>query len=111
MAAKVLMYRSAAWWVDVFAPELSMGLRTDDEILDAFEPENNTQGVTVSVSDSKPIATPPAKPVDKFTEAFAGCADLESLDEKLNELTASASALNKPKIIAAYNSKKAELGV
>jgi hypothetical protein len=30
----MLMYRSAAWWTNVFAPELSLGIRTTEELED-----------------------------------------------------------------------------
>jgi recombination protein RecT len=71
-------------------------------------------GIVVSTQyqDEQPetVATPtPTEPIDKFTEAFSLCADLEALNEKTKELTASASALTKPKINAAYNSRLKEL--
>jgi len=64
------------------------------------------QSDTVVQNNAQPE---PVKTADKFTEAFAECADFDSLDEKLNELMATASALVKPKITAAYNAKLAEL--
>lgn len=44
MPQKMLMYRAGAWWCDLYSPELAMGLRTDDEVLDAFDAEPNAQG-------------------------------------------------------------------
>lgn len=34
MQQQMLMYRSASFWTNAYAPELSMGMRTDDEIRD-----------------------------------------------------------------------------
>lgn len=36
MPQQMLMYRSAAWWVRAYAPELSMGLHTSDEMADVI---------------------------------------------------------------------------
>lgn len=37
MARQMLMYRSAAFWTRAYAPELSMGMRTEDEIRDIID--------------------------------------------------------------------------
>ncbi len=37
MARQMLMYRAAAFWTRAYAPELSMGMRTDDEIRDIID--------------------------------------------------------------------------
>jgi len=34
MTRQMLMYRAASFWTNVYAPELSMGMKTDDEIRD-----------------------------------------------------------------------------
>jgi len=69
----------------------------------------DSKKLSESGQDDAPTAPVTQKPADKFTEAFASCADFDALDEKLNELTAANSAMNKPKITAAYNAKLAEL--
>lgn len=47
MPQQMLMYRAASFWINVYAPELSMGMRTQEEIMDVeFEevkPFNPTQ--------------------------------------------------------------------
>ncbi len=45
MPEKMLMYRAGAWWCDIYSPELAMGLRTDDEVQDAFDTEQDSSGV------------------------------------------------------------------
>jgi hypothetical protein len=37
MARQMLTYRTASFWTNVYAPELSMGMRTDDEIRDIID--------------------------------------------------------------------------
>lgn len=39
MPQQMLMYRAGAWWVRAYAPELSMGLHTADEMADVVEVE------------------------------------------------------------------------
>lgn len=41
---KMFMYRAAAWMIDTHAPELSMGIRTDDEVYDAFDATQGADG-------------------------------------------------------------------
>lgn len=41
---KMFMYRSAAWMIDTHAPELSMGIRTDDEIGDTYDATRGADG-------------------------------------------------------------------
>ena len=57
MPKQMLMYRAASWWTSVYAPELSMGMRTVEENEDiedvAFEElplEQEIQALTVSES-------------------------------------------------------------
>lgn len=37
MTRQMLMYRAASFWTNVYAPELSMGMKTDDEIRDIID--------------------------------------------------------------------------
>jgi hypothetical protein len=37
MAKQMLMYRAASFWTNAYAPELSMGMKTDDEIRDIVD--------------------------------------------------------------------------
>lgn len=39
MPRQMLMYRSASWWTRAYAPELSMGMHTTDEVVDFAEAE------------------------------------------------------------------------
>lgn len=44
MPEKMFMYRAAAWMIDTHAPELSMGIRTDDETQDTFDATREADG-------------------------------------------------------------------
>lgn len=62
MPQQMLMYRSAAWLVRAYAPEIAMGLPTADELADVVDvaPDGS---YTVSV-ESLRQGTAPAQPVD-----------------------------------------------
>lgn len=44
MPEKMFMYRAAAWMIDTHAPELSMGIRTEDEVRDTYDATRATDG-------------------------------------------------------------------
>lgn len=67
MPKQMLMYRAASFWTNAYAPELSMGMKTEDEIRDivdvdyeeitATQPEDGAEKKTVSLGDEKPQET------------------------------------------------------
>jgi hypothetical protein len=52
MPEKMFMYRSAAWMIDTHAPELSMGIRTDDEVHDTFDATAGADGKFTVTTES-----------------------------------------------------------
>lgn len=52
MPQQMLMYRSGSWWTRAYAPELSMGLHTTDEIKDTFDAEATEDGTYQVTTDS-----------------------------------------------------------
>lgn len=44
MPEKMFMYRAAAWMIDTHAPELSMGIRTEDEVRDTYDATRGPDG-------------------------------------------------------------------
>jgi hypothetical protein len=57
MPELMLMYRAAAFFVRTYAPEISMGLRTDDELVDTFDQPAETtslDAVRAALSKTKP---------------------------------------------------------
>lgn len=69
----MLQYRAAAWMVNTHAPEISMGLSTQDEIHDVYDAEQS--GGTYTVADLKAggdvVDTPPATVSDPVQPAPA----------------------------------------
>ena len=67
MPKQMLMYRAASFWTNAYAPELSMGMKTEDEIRDIVDvdyeeitttqPEDGAEKKTVSLDDEKPQET------------------------------------------------------
>lgn len=69
MPELMLMYRAAAFLIRTYAPEISMGLQTDDEIIDITPaapetrpPASSIEAVRAAVAGK---TTPPAKPATK----------------------------------------------
>lgn len=44
MPEKMFMYRAAAWMIDTHAPELSMGIRAEDEVRDTYDANQGPDG-------------------------------------------------------------------
>lgn len=60
---QMLMYRSGSWWTRAYAPELSMGLHTADEVADVIE-YGADGNYTVSTEDLRSATAQPAHIVD-----------------------------------------------
>lgn len=83
MPELMLMYRSAAFFVRTYAPEISMGLRTDDELIDTVDevqPTSRLSAVRAALAatpnadgEVEPPAAPaaPEKPGHSAYEAIA----------------------------------------
>lgn len=67
MQQQMFMYRSGAWWVKAYAPELSLGLMTADEVNDISDtPREETR----SFVDVEPAASPQSinERLDQFAQ-------------------------------------------
>jgi hypothetical protein len=83
MTKQMLMYRAASFWTNAYAPELSMGMKTDDELRDIVDvdyediKEDVTDRVRVEINEKGNAGNPMSfeqlenKPADK-TEAEPG---------------------------------------
>jgi len=79
MPELMLMYRAAAFLIRTYAPEISMGLQTDDEIIDvtptgvapAVQPDGSMAAVR-ALLDKKPELPPPAATTPPATEPGFG---------------------------------------
>jgi hypothetical protein len=52
MPQQMLMYRAGSWWTRAYAPELSMGLHTVEEMRDVFDAEEAEDGTFQVTTDS-----------------------------------------------------------
>lgn len=67
MQQQMLMYRAASFWTNAYAPELSMGMKTDDELIDIIDTDYEDVSDKVEVekaknANKKPITLEPEAP-------------------------------------------------
>lgn len=55
---QMLMYRAGSWWTRAYAPELSMGLHTSDEMADVYDAEFGSDGTYQVTAESLRNAAP-----------------------------------------------------
>jgi hypothetical protein len=96
MPELMLMYRAAAFFVRTYAPEISMGLRTDDELIDTIDEPRATpsiNAVRAALTQTKPADEPAVKTLQQFIEQVENAVDASMadlvLDEAKDVLTAS----------------------
>lgn len=53
---QMLMYRAASFWTRVYAPELSLGMHTSDEVIDAYGEESPGAVLPVGIAPGKASA-------------------------------------------------------
>ena len=90
MPELMLMYRAAAFLIRTYAPEISMGLRTDDEIIDTVEPVRESTSVD-AVRQALGVAKPAAianLPQPTLADRIAAAADLQTLQQLGEEMDA-----------------------
>lgn len=58
---QMLMYRAGSWWTRAYAPELSMGLHTADEMRDVYDAGMDEDGAYVVTAESLRAAVPAAE--------------------------------------------------
>ncbi len=127
---QMLMYRAASWWTRAYAPELSMGLSTADEMADIIDVDPD--GSYTVTSESLRAAAAPieqAQVVGDIVEApvqaaaaevaveydvmfsrIAQCNDLDVLDIPADELRAMAPGNERTKLEALALDRRVELG-
>lgn len=75
MPQLMLMYRAGAWWTRAYAPELSLGMQTSDEMADSIvdvtarvvEPEREAMRNAAAALAAKPFIPPVTEVVDPET--------------------------------------------
>jgi hypothetical protein len=129
---QMLMYRAASWWTRAYAPELSMGLSTADEMADIIDVDHDGN-YTVTTESLRAAEARPAEqvqPIDAAQPAkveqdggaeaavdydvmfsrIAQCADLDVLDILVDELRTMAPGNERTKLEALALDRRAELG-
>jgi hypothetical protein len=82
MPEQMLRYRSAAWFINTVAPEISMGIRTTEEIVDVYDARPNANGRFVVDLDELRVA-PAATAATQVTQESAAT---EEVDKSTGEI-------------------------
>jgi hypothetical protein len=77
MPEQMFMYRAAAFWSRVFAPEISLGMHTSDEVEDSKR-ERRAGSTTISLS--------PAQMQQAKAEISSGNATIDDIRERIPNL-------------------------
>lgn len=75
---QMLMYRAGSWWTRVYAPELSMGLHTADEMRDVYDAGIDEDGAYVVTTESLRAASPAPAVADSGSVIDAGTGEIIS---------------------------------
>lgn len=86
---QMLMYRAGSWWTRVYAPELSMGLHTTDEMRDVYDAGIDEDGAYVVTAESLRAASSAPATADSGSVIDAGTGEIIS---QQNSTSASAEA-------------------
>lgn len=126
---KMFMYRAAAWMIDTHAPELSMGIRTEDEEHDTYDATRGADGkysvTTESLRDAQDViesaatAPAPAEPdaIPHYDEvaalkALKEAGDLKTLSDAWADIVSDFDDTNRdipPSVDEAFKDCKAKL--
>lgn len=137
MPEQMFVYRSAAFWTRAYAPEISMGLSTAEELADVVEvgrdgsvtvtseylradmPSVSREPVLEAAPTGAATQVPPAAaPVQQepatfdaeaFAERLAGCKDLDALDLLADEIRSVADADTAQSLSDVYQRRREEL--
>ncbi len=102
MTQQMLMYRSAAWFVRAYAPELAMGLQTSDEIEDIGPGSYDVSPAAVASAgitiEGTAAEVDPAKSnLENFKDKHADKAVTETVNKETGEVTATPTPTPTPK--------------
>lgn len=119
MPELMLMYRAAAFLVRTYAPEISMGLRTDDEIIDvhgtevtqASSAEAVRQALGLNTGATAPANDAPTPTFDPaaFEAKMRQCGDIETLKTMERDIEAIADPEQRAAMMQVYRDCAMEL--
>ena len=88
MTEQMLVYRSAAFWVRMYCPEIAMGLQSVEEIEDVQSTRQQVHARTFSAAlGAMPEAQPVALPSGEPKSASAHDAEFDGVDPETGEVT------------------------
>jgi hypothetical protein len=103
----MLTYRAAAFWTRVFAPELSLGLHTTDELEDVGPPPAQRARLAAKLLDAPDIPSiPPAELAPAVLEAVTFA---KGLDPRGNDATVKQREGIKRRVVELFGSESDEL--
>lgn len=95
MPELMLMYRAAAFMIRTYAPEISMGLRTDDELFDTIDEPRAASGISAVRAALTSTPTPPAataKTLDQYVDDVTNATSIETAQLTVDEASTVLSA-------------------
>lgn len=123
---QMLMYRAGSWWTRAYAPELSMGLHTADEMRDVIDiNDDGSYTVTSEELGSAPVQTaevvdepkgktiPADQPADVYEVLFSrinSAKDADVLDIVVDEIRFLGDEEQEKKLYELANERRAALG-
>lgn len=88
MPDQMFIYRAAAFWQRVYAPDLAMGLQTAEEVRDVYEAGRGSDGTfEVSLQDLKGRIGSESQQVDPEATEAGSEAQAEEIDVETGEIT------------------------
>lgn len=91
---QMLMYRAGSWWTRAYAPELSMGLHTADEMRDVYDAGVDEDGAYVVTAESLRTASSAPATADTGSVIDAGTGEIISQQNSTGATTEAAPAQN-----------------
>lgn len=114
MPELMLMYRAAAFLIRAYAPEISMGLRTDDEIIDTLEDARPVNSGPDAVRAALGLSAPSKAPAITFDRAayierINACQSLATLQLMSDDVETMPEGEDKTAVMAALLKRDGEL--
>lgn len=115
MPELMLMYRAAAFMIRTYAPEISMGLRTDDELVDTIDAPRMSSGVgavrAALTSTPTPPETPaaPSKTLQQYIDDISNATSAETAQLAVDEASTVLSADDQAALQRAFDASWSDI--
>lgn len=108
MPELMLMYRAAAFLIRTYAPEISMGLRTDDEIIDTVhevQPTGSAQAVRSALAAIPATPAEPHSPLQHYLTEIEAATSVEAAQLVCDEAQEMLGAQELDQVQAAFEKR------